>query len=385
MRDSTLTKLVVATVALTVVGSAVVVGGAVSLQTEETSQDTSYLRVAHVSPDAPAVDVTLGNETVLSDVEFGDVSDYLTVTAGTANVSITTADPTEATVFEGELELDARTATTLYASGETNEEANTSFEPVAIADDAFTPGPDEAALSVVHMSPDAPAVDVVVTEAPGDDETATPTAVAETETPVETTEADDDTFGVPNETETETAGDGEVVLADDLEFQNATDYVNVPAGDYTVEIRVATEDNDGEAVATVDLSVEGGQAYSAIAAGYVNVDAAPPEGEAFTVIPVEDATKTVTLPGEEVPTPVPTTPAVTEAPNETDTPEETLNETDTPNETEAPGTDTGTPEESPTGTETPGETDTPGETPAGTDTVTPEGTPGTPTPTGTPV
>jgi hypothetical protein len=137
------------------------------------------------------VNVSLDNETVLSDVSFGDVSDYLTVTAGDANVSITVAGSPGAVVFSDNVTLDARTATTLYASGEVNPDTNTSFEPVAFEDDAFTPGENESALSIVHMSPDAPAVDVVVVEAPSDDETtnetATPTDVEETATPEEAT------------------------------------------------------------------------------------------------------------------------------------------------------------------------------------------------------
>jgi hypothetical protein len=47
--------------------------------------------------------------------------------------------------------------------------------------------------------------------------------------------------------------------------------------------------------ATVELSVEGATAYSVFAVGYANPDEAP-AGAAFTTIPVEDATLTVSLP-----------------------------------------------------------------------------------------
>lgn len=209
-------------------------------------QDSAHLRVVHASPDAPPVDVMVDDETVLSDVPFGAVSDYLTLDPGTYNVTITAADDPDTVVFEGEVSLEAGTATTLAASGEISEDAETSFEPVLYNDSAATPADNESAVRIVHLSPDAPTVDV-------------------------------------------TAADGEVVLADNVSFQNASDYVTVPEGDYTVEIREATEDNDGSVVTTVDVSVEGGTAYSALAVGYLNPDDAPADTP-FEVILTEDAT-----------------------------------------------------------------------------------------------
>ena len=58
-------------------------------------------------------------------------------------------------------------------------------------------------------------------------------------------------------------------IADNVTFGNATDYVEVPPGSYTLDIRATTEDNTGPIVASYDVSVEGGTAYSAFAAGYV--------------------------------------------------------------------------------------------------------------------
>jgi len=144
--------------------------------------------------------------------------------------------------------------------------------------------------------------------------------------------------------------DSGTVLASNVTFQNASDYVNVPAGDYTLEIR-SNETN--ETLATVELSVEGGNAYSAVAAGYANPDESP-AGASFQLVPLQDATMTVSLPTVEEPAEE----TETEAPGEeTETPEEEPGE-ETPTE-EAPGEETETPGEE---TETPGEeTETPGE------------------------
>ncbi|WP_232701522.1 DUF4397 domain-containing protein [Halobacterium wangiae] len=228
--------------------------GQSSTQETDDEQNSAYLRVVHAAPDAPAVDVSVDNETVLSDVSFGNVSDYLTLESGTYNVTIAAADDPDTVVFDGEVTLDPGSVTTVAASGEISEDAETSFEPVLYNDTAITPADDESALRVVHLSPDAPAVDV-------------------------------------------TTDNGSVVLAENVSYQNASEYMTVPEGDYTVEIRAASEDNDGEVVTTADVSLEGGTAYSAIAAGYLNPDDAPADTP-FEVIPAEDASKTIQLPSE---------------------------------------------------------------------------------------
>lgn|GEM_PF-116302 len=263
------TVLVVA-LAIAVVGGAVAFGGVVALdlQQDATQQDadgltagnesdrqqTSFVRVVHASPDAPAVDVTIDNETVLSGVEFGTVSDYLTVEAGTYNVTIASATDSDAIVFDEEVTFDPRSVTTVAASGEVSESAATAFEPIAFEDDGLTPAANESALRVVHLVPDAPAVDV-------------------------------------------TAANENVVLAENVSFRNASEYVSVPAGNYTVEIRAETEDNDGSILTTVDASLENGTAYSAFAVGYLLPDEAPADIPVEIVLS-EDASQTVALPSD---------------------------------------------------------------------------------------
>ncbi|MFD1645337.1 DUF4397 domain-containing protein [Haloarchaeobius litoreus] len=253
-------KLLATVLAIAVIGSTVAFVAAVDsnqlTDEHQASQDqnTSYLRVAHASPDAPAVDVRVDNETVLSNVSFGTVSDYLTMSAGTYNVSIL-ANGTDTAVFDSEVTIEPRTVTTVAASGEVTQSGNTSFAAVFFDDDAFTPGENRSALSVVHLSPDAPAVDV-------------------------------------------TLANGSVVLAENVTFQNASDYVSVPAGNYTAEIRPATAGNDGTVVTTVNVSLESGQVHSALAVGYLNPDEAPADTP-FQVVLTEDASVTVQLPSED--------------------------------------------------------------------------------------
>src|SRR6056297_965784 len=116
--DSPYEKLLVVLVSIALVGSVMAFGAVAqsAQQTDDASEDaqaTSYLRVVHASPDAPAVNVSGDNETVLSDVPFGAVSDYLSLQAGTYNVTIAAAEDPDTVVFEGEVTLDPASVTTV--------------------------------------------------------------------------------------------------------------------------------------------------------------------------------------------------------------------------------------------------------------------------------
>jgi len=216
-------------------------------ETDETDTGTStggaMVRVAHMSPDAPNVDVYVDDEPALEDVPFGAVSDYLSLPANTYTVRITPAGDSETTVFEGDVTLEEEQAYTVAAIGEVSEGADQAFEPLVLEDDNEPADGDTARVRAVHASPDAPAVDI-------------------------------------------TAGDGETVLFDGVEY-GQSGYAEVPAGDYTLEIRADTEENDGDVAAEFDVSVEGGEVYTAFAAGYLTPDDEPAE-TAFDLVVVQD-------------------------------------------------------------------------------------------------
>jgi hypothetical protein len=207
-----------------------------------TPQATAMVRVAHMAPNAPNVDVAVDGATVLEDVAFGAVSGYLEVPTGERQVAIGVTGG-GATVFEGAVPVEADTAYTVAAAGEVGDEADQPFEPLVLADDNSAPDGDTARLRVVHASPDAPAVDVTVAS----------------------------------------SGDA---LFDGVAF-GESGYVEVPAGDYTVEIRGDTESNDGDVVASYDLGLAGGQVYTAFAAGYLTPDDEPAD-TAFDLLVSQD-------------------------------------------------------------------------------------------------
>ncbi|MXV63752.1 DUF4397 domain-containing protein [Natronorubrum sp. JWXQ-INN-674] len=195
---------------------------------DEMDDHQAGVRVAHLSPDAPNVDVWVDGDPVLEDVPYRAVSDYLELPPETYDVMITAAGDADTVVFDDAIEVGDGDFT-IAALGELAEE-NQPFAPAVLEDDLSDPG-ENARVRLVHASPDAPAVDV-------------------------------------------TAGDGETVLFEDAAFGDAA-AVEVPPDAYTLEVRPATEDNDGDVVATFDVEPVAGTVYSAFAVGYLEPETAP--------------------------------------------------------------------------------------------------------------
>lgn len=180
----------------------------------------SRIRVLHASPDAPAVDVYLNDEIVdaLTNVPFGVISDYLTVPAGDHNVKVYPTGDTTTAVIDADVTLDANTSYTVAAINEV-----ASIQPEIFVDNPALDY-DKALVRVVHLSPDAPGVDVAPDGADPADA---------------------------------------VVM--NLEFPNATDYLALDAGSYDLEVRLAGTDT--VALQLDPLSLEAGTAYSVFAIG----------------------------------------------------------------------------------------------------------------------
>jgi hypothetical protein len=204
---------------------------------------TGNVRVAHFSPDAPNVDVYVDDEQALSDVPFRAVSDYLEVPTGTRTVQITAAGDPDTVAFEGDIDLAPDTDYTVAAIGELAAET-TDFRPLVLEDDNADPGEGTARIRAVHASPDAPAVDITV------------------------------------------AANGDAVF-DGVAFSESG-YAEVPAGDYTLQIRGDTDSNDGDVVAEFDVSLSGSTVYTAFAGGYLTPDDSATE-KPFDLTIVQDA------------------------------------------------------------------------------------------------
>lgn len=172
----------------------------------------AMVRVVHASPDAPNVDVWVDGETVLTDVPFTAVSDYLAVPAGEYNIQVTATGDT-APVIEADLTFEAGTRTTIAAYGLLADITAAVFtDDGAIADG-------QAKLRAIHLSPSAPAdVDIAVQE-------------------------------------------GDVVVPG-LAYPEASGYLTLDASDYPLEIRAA---GDSAAALQFDVTLAENTNYTAFA------------------------------------------------------------------------------------------------------------------------
>jgi hypothetical protein len=114
----------------------------------------------HASPDAPAVDLLVDDVVAGANLAFPNATPYLDVRAGTRNVKVNVAG-TATSVIEADLPLTAGASYTVFAT-----DVVADIAPLVLADDLSTPAAGKAHVRFVHLSPDAPAVDVAVTGGP---------------------------------------------------------------------------------------------------------------------------------------------------------------------------------------------------------------------------
>jgi len=120
------------------------------------------VRVMHGSPNAPAVDVLVDGQPVLTGVAYPQNSSYLVVPAGARNLQVRVAG-TSTVVIDETTTLQANSDYTVIASG-----LVVSIQAWVLADDNSPPGPGMTKVRLVHNAPSAPEVDIYVT-APGAD------------------------------------------------------------------------------------------------------------------------------------------------------------------------------------------------------------------------
>lgn len=234
-------------------GSLVVVSGvggttAASSDHETNDQPTDadfQTRVAHLSPDAPNIDVYVDGERVREGIPYGTVTDYRDLPPGTYTIQVVPAgeDPAEA-VLEETVEagdVDSTLDGLLAVIGEVAAE-NQPLESLFLDDDNSPVDSGTARVRVLHASPDAPAVDVV-------------------------------------------AGENGDALFENVAF-GESGYTEVPEGEYPLVIYPAGDRETS--VFEIDVSLAGGTVYSAFAIGYLEPEGALAD-EPFEILLTEDS------------------------------------------------------------------------------------------------
>ena len=122
------------------------------------SDDDAYVRVLHASPDAPAVDVLIDGNAVLTNVSYQQGSDYLKVKDGTRTVALR-VHGTDTIALEADFALADDNYYSIIAQ---NNVASLELEALNDTDRRNNGSND---VTVVHASPAAGDVDIYVTAA----------------------------------------------------------------------------------------------------------------------------------------------------------------------------------------------------------------------------
>jgi hypothetical protein len=178
----------------------------------------SLVKVVHASPDAPGVDLLVDNTVAGTNLTFPNNTGYLTVNSGTRNVKVNVTG-TMTTVIEANVDFMQNKNYSVFAVNSV-----TNIEPLLIEDDLTAPAQGKAHVRFIHLSPDAPAVDITLT-------------------------------------------DGTVVFGNKA-FKEFTAFTPLDAGTYDLQVRVA-----GTATVALDLpgiTVESGKIYTVFARGFLS-------------------------------------------------------------------------------------------------------------------
>lgn len=173
--------------------------------------------VVHASPDAPAVDLLVNNNVAGSGLTFPNNTGYLEVAPGSQNVKVR-ATGTSMVVIDADLTLVDGTNYSVFAIDSLN-----SIEPLVVEDDLTTPASGSAHVRFVHLSPNAPAVDVAVTGGP--------------------------------------------ILFPNTAFREYSNFTPVDAGSYDLEVRVAGTTT--VALPLPNITLEAGNIYTVFARGFL--------------------------------------------------------------------------------------------------------------------
>lgn len=176
---------------------------------------SASVRSAHFSPDTPSVDVYLtsfagGTTTLaLSDVGYGDISDYQRIEPGLYTIGMRPAgaDPSTPVVFSWTLDAKPGEFFTACAIG-----MNKSLQGRVLVDDYTTPPAGQTRVRIIQAASRIPTADIVAENGP--------------------------------------------VIGNDVPFGATTEYSTVPAGSWPLTARST---DDGNLTTTTDLTLNSGR------------------------------------------------------------------------------------------------------------------------------
>jgi len=123
--------------------------------------DTGRVRVMHASPDTPAVDIFVDGQKAVTALAFPKDTGYVALPAGAHNVKVFVSPSTGTgqPALEANLNVAKGKDYTVLAVGEVGK---STLALLPLEDNNALPAAGKAHVRLIHASPDAPAVDVVV-------------------------------------------------------------------------------------------------------------------------------------------------------------------------------------------------------------------------------
>jgi hypothetical protein len=132
--------------------------------TKKTETPTFYtsLSVTHASPNAPDVDIYVDNSKVnASPLSFPNTTGYLkNLVSGKKNIKVNVAGTTT-NVINADITFEGNKSYSLFAIDSVSK-----LSTLLTVDDLTTPATGKAHVRFIHLSPDAPAVDIAVVGGP---------------------------------------------------------------------------------------------------------------------------------------------------------------------------------------------------------------------------
>lgn len=120
--------------------------------------EVAQVRVAHLSPGAPEVDVWVDGALQLEDVPFKGFSGYLELSAGDHDVTVYVANTTMDPVIDETVTVMGGTAYTAAATGLVSDDSI----GLSVFEDDLSTQSDKARIQFVHASPGTPPVDITL-------------------------------------------------------------------------------------------------------------------------------------------------------------------------------------------------------------------------------
>lgn len=131
---------------------------------DEEIDPVSFVRLAHFSPDAPAVDIYIDGDVAVQELAYPAVTDFVQLPAGAYNIAVAPAGTSaDDAVIADDYTFAAETWTTVAVVGSL--ENDTLVPAIFTSDYTDTPADDSAQVSVFHAIEDAPPVDIVASDA----------------------------------------------------------------------------------------------------------------------------------------------------------------------------------------------------------------------------